>query len=484
MFSLAQKAEGAAAPERGASRRRPSPDGYTRGINIERARRAGIGTSVVGQVREGLRSPVYRGALLLAVATAAFGAALNGQQTVVTNYFEHELGLRGAQFGYITAIREVPGFLLIFLTALFYRLSLPKLTAGALLVLALGYGFFGLSDSFWTVVPWVVVSSMGYHTFLQTQYALGLSLTNEGRSGRILGRLSAISNGGALLAMAAVFLAFHYDWASYRATFVACGLLALMAAVAIVRFPHLHNGEVQAQAAAREPIVLRRDYRFYYGLSVLDGARQQIFFSFGLWVLVHRFGLEVPAISTILVAVTTLSMVAGPIIGRLIDRHGERQMLAAVNIAYVVALIGYALVDHVAVAVLCYVVYSFIFPLSAMGAAIYLRKIAPSADIAPSLAMGLTMQHAAAVAVPIATGFVLNFVGYQIPFLIASGFACLTFLVTRRLDPASQKTERRLREEAAQAAAAPAPTVPPPVTGAPLEQRPSGLVGDATAATR
>ncbi|MDP9368364.1 MAG: MFS transporter [Chloroflexota bacterium] len=439
---------------------------------------------MVGQVREGLRSPVYRGALLLAVATAAFGAALNGQQTVVTNYFEHELGLRGAQFGYITAIREVPGFLQIFLTALFYRLSLPKLTAGALLVLALGYGFFGLSDSFWTVVPWVVVSSMGYHTFLQTQYALGLSLTNEGRSGRILGRLSAISNGGALLAMAAVFLAFHYDWASYRATFVACGLLALMAAVAIVRFPHLHNGEVQAQAAAREPIVLRRDYRFYYGLSVLDGARQQIFFSFGLWVLVHRFGLEVPAISTILVAVTTLSMVAGPIIGRLIDRHGERQMLAAVNIAYVVALIGYALVDHVAVAVLCYVVYSFIFPLSAMGAAIYLRKIAPSADIAPSLAMGLTMQHAAAVAVPIATGFVLNFVGYQIPFLIASGFACLTFLVTRRLDPASQKTERRLREEAAQAAASPAPTVPPPVTGAPLEQRPAGLVGDATAATR
>ncbi len=97
--------------------------------------------------------------------------------------------------------------------------------------------------------------------------------------------------------------------------------------------------------------------------------------------------------------------------------------------------------------------------------------------------MGLTMQHAAAVVVPIATGFVLNFVGYQIPFLIASGFACLTFLVTRRLDPASQKTERRLREEAAYASPIPPPTVPTPVTGAPLEQRPAGLVGDATTVT-
>ncbi len=438
---------------------------------------------MVGQVREGLQSPVVRGALLLAVATAAFGAALNGQQTVVTNYFEHELGLKGAQFGYITAIREVPGFLLIFLTALFYRLSLPTLTAGALLVLAVGYGFFGVSDSFWTVVPWVVISSMGYHTFLQTQYALGLSLTSEGRSGRILGRLSAISNGGALVAMAVVFITFHYGWASYRATFVVAGLLALLAAVAIVRFPHLHNGEVQAQAMAREPIVWRREYGFYYGLSLLDGARQQIFFSFGLWVLVHHFGLGVPTISVILLAVTTLSMLAGPKIGHLIDRHGERQMLAAVNVAYVVALVGYALVDQVVVAVLCYVIYSFIFPLSSMGAAIYLRKIAPSADVAPSLAMGLTMQHAAAVAVPIATGFVLNFVGYQVPFLIASGFACLTFLVTRRLDPVTQKSERRLQEDAARSAPVPALTVPPPVTGAPLEQRLAGYVGDASAAT-
>ena len=62
--------------------------------------------------------------------------------------------------------------------------------------------------------------------------------------------------------------------------------------------------------------------------------------------------------------------------------------------------------------------------------------------------MGLTMQHAAAIVVPIATGYVLNFVGYQWPFLVASGFACLTFWVTRRLSPETQKSPRRLAEEA------------------------------------
>lgn len=369
------------------------------------------------------------------------------QQSIVSNYFEDVLHLSGPQFGYITAIREIPGFLLIFLTALFYRLSLPHLTAGALIVLAVGYGFFGASTSFWSVAPWVIVSSVGYHTWLQTQYALGLSLTSEARSGGILGRMSATNGAGALAAMVFVFLAFGRDWLRYDGAYIVCGLFALIAALAVVRFPHLHNGEVQAQAARREPIVVRRDYRLYYLVSLLDGARQQIFFSFGLWVLVDHFGMAVPQISAVLLSVTTLSMLSGAWIGRLIDRYGERRMLGVVNITYVVALLGYGLIDNIGVAIACYILYMFIFPLSAMGAAIYLRKIAPTADIAPSLAMGITLQHAAAVAVPIATGFVLNFVGYQIPFLVASVFAVITYFVTRSLDPDAQKSSRRLAEE-------------------------------------
>ena len=402
----------------------------------------------VGSARGALGTPLGRGFALITIAAAATGFALAAQQNIVSNYFEHELGLAGPQFGYITAIREIPGFLLIFLTALFYRLSLPRLTAGALVLLAVGYAFFGVSDSFWTVAPWVVLSSMGYHTWLQTQSALAMSLTTEGRSGHLLGRVAAISQGGALVAMAVVLITFHYNWLDFRQMFVVCGVFALIAAVAIVRFPHFHDGQVQARAAKRDPIVLRRDYKLYYVLSLLDGARQQIFFSFGLWVLVDHFTLDVPAISAVLIGVAALSMLAGAWIGRQLDRHGERQMLAIVNVAYIVALLGYALVDNVVVALGCYVIYSFIFPFSAMGATTYLRKIAPSADLAPSLAMGLTMQHAAAVVVPILTGFVLNFVGYQIPFLVAAVFAGMTFFVTRRLDPANQKSSRRLEEEA------------------------------------
>ncbi|HEV2529074.1 MAG TPA: MFS transporter [Thermomicrobiales bacterium] len=402
-------------------------------------------------VRDAMTNPIARGVLLLAIATFAFGFALNAQQNIVSNFFENTLGLNGPQFGYITAIREVPGFLLIFVTALFYRLSLPHLTALALGVLATGYMLFGTADSFWTVAPWVVLSSAGYHTFLQTQYALGMSLVSENRSGAILGRMAAVNQAGAVVAMGIVFLVFQFDVLDFAAMFVVCGIAALVAAIAIIRFPHVQDGEIRAQQTQREPIVIRREYRRYYLLSTLDGARQQIFFSFGLWVLVDHFRLGVPAISLILLAVALVSMVTSQYIGRTLDLVGERRMLKYVNIAYIVALLAYGLIDNVGVAIVGYVLYSLIMPLSSMGASTYLRKIAPAEDIAPSLAMGITMQHAAAIVVPVAAGAILNYAGYQIPFLIAVVFAALTIPVTQRLDPANQKSARRLAQDAARA---------------------------------
>ncbi|MGI8858298.1 MAG: MFS transporter [Thermomicrobiales bacterium] len=408
----------------------------------------------VRQVARLWRTASGRGFIMLAAMSMLFGFALNAQQNIVTNYFESVLHLQGPQFGYITAIREIPGFLLIFLTALFYRVSLQRVTAGALVLLAVGYALFGLSHSFWTVAPWMILSSMGYHTVLQTQYSLGMSLTSEAKSGSILGRMAALTQGGSLAALVIILVVFHFHPGIYRPTFVVLGGVALLAAVAIFGFPHLHDGQERAQAAKRDRIVLKREYRYYYYLSLLDGGRQQVFFSFGLWVLVHRYHLSVAQISGVLIAVTFVSMVSGPWVGRMIDVHGERRMLSIINVAYVVALGGYALANNVVIACLCYVLYTFIMPLSPIGAATYLRKVAVAEEIAPSLAMGVTLQHAAAIVVPITTGIILNYVGYQIPFLIACVFASFTFFVTRRLDPQSQRSALRIAADNARMSAA------------------------------
>jgi hypothetical protein len=137
-------------------------------------------------------------------------------------------------------------------------------TAGALVLLAVAYALFGVWHSFWTVAPWVVLSSMGYHTVLQTQFALGMSLTTEERSGAMLGQLAAMSQGGSLAALLFILTTFHFGWLTFRPAFVVLGVVAFLGALAIFGFPHLHGGEARAFAAKREPIVLKRTYRYYY----------------------------------------------------------------------------------------------------------------------------------------------------------------------------------------------------------------------------
>jgi predicted MFS family arabinose efflux permease len=400
------------------------------------------------------RTPVGRGFILLAVMSAAVGFAQNAHQNIVTNYFEDVLHFSGPQFGYINAVREVGGLLLILLTAVLYRVSLQRITAGALVVLAAGYALFGLSSSFWTVFPWVVVTSFGFHTVFQTQYSLGISLTTEGKSGSVLGRMASFSQGGTFAALLVVFFVFQFHLFSFRLTFVMLGVVAFIGAIAIFRFPHLHEGQERRMAPKRERLVWRREYRYYYALNLLDGARQQVFFSFGLWVLVNRFGLTVAQISLVLLAVTFASMMSSAFVGRMIDRHGERRMLSIINVAYMVALAGYALAGNVVLACVFYLVYAFIMPFSPIAASTYLRKIALAEEFTPSLAVGVTVLHSTAIVVPVAAGFILNFVGYQIPFFIACGIALAAALVTLRLNPMKQRCPARVAADEACLAAA------------------------------
>ena len=357
------------------------------------------------------RTPAGRGFLMLAAMSACFGFAMNAHNNIVTNYFEDVLHFSGPQFGYITAIREVGGFVLIFLTALLYRVSLQKVTAGALVVLALGYAFFSVATSFVTVIPWVIITSFGFHTVLQTQPSLGMSLTTQERSGAILGRMAAFTQGGTFVAYVMIFLTFHFaSQPPYRATFIILGAVAFLGAIAIVRFPHLARGETPgSRAEDASAIVFKREYRYYYWLNLFDGARQQIFFSFGLWVLVEPVRLHrdphVTAASGRHVRRDGLDFTAGTVdrpAGR--TRNAFRSSTSSTSSRLPASRLretcGWPASSTSST--------RSSRPLSSIGGATYLRKIAVPEDIASSLAMGVTILHATAIVVPVVAGFILN----------------------------------------------------------------------------
>jgi len=399
---------------------------------------------MVDRLRLSWASPAARGFIMLAVMQLAYGFANSANNSTVTNFFAEVLHFSGPQFGYMTAIREWAGLPLILLMALLYRVSLQWLTAGAMFFLGVGYALHGVASNFVTLIPWILMSSFGLHTVLQTQYSLGMSLTTQEKSGRVLGRMNAYAQVGTFLALIMVFFVFQFKVLSYVPTFIIMGVAGVVGAIAIVRFPNLHEGQPRKVLPQRQRIVWRRDYHYFYWMNLLDGVRQQIFFSFGLWVLVNRFGLAVAQVSLLLMIVTFVAILSSSYLGRLIDRLGERAFLQAINIGYVVALAGYALAGDVYLACFFYVVYSFIAPFSSIGASTYLRKIAVPEDVAPSLAMGVTILHATAVVVPVVAGIILNFVGYQVPFFIACGAALVAVAVTHRLNPHAQRSAARV----------------------------------------
>ncbi|MBN9012750.1 MAG: hypothetical protein J0H25_06825, partial [Rhizobiales bacterium] len=87
-------------------------------------------------------SELVRGFKILAITTFSMQITMNLFGTISSNFFRDELGMSGALNGYLIAIRELPGFLLIFVAAALLRLGLARATSVALLIAGVGFAIF------------------------------------------------------------------------------------------------------------------------------------------------------------------------------------------------------------------------------------------------------------------------------------------------------------------------------------------------------
>lgn len=387
------------------------------------------------------------GFTVLALTAFSVSLSMGVQQSISPSFFRETIGMDGAQNGYLVAFRELPGFLLAFVAALLLRLGMARATGLALLIMGVGYASFSLGYTFTAIVISSVIGSIGFHSWLQMQYALGLTLAKQGEEGSVLGRVSSIGFSGRMAGMVGVLIVLQIvgylagakeEWQSvvFRTLYVVCGVSAVVGGFTILRFPAPPDERAVARAAPR--LTLRREYWLYYLLSFLDGCRQEIYFAFAPFVLVEEFGVSATAITTLLICAGLINWRTAGWIGRLIDRHGEKRMLTINYCGHFVVFLGFALAKDVWLLYCFYLGYNFLFTFS-IGTTTYLRKIARKADIAPSLAMGVSWAHVAAVAVPIAGAALWTQLGYQFPFLFGTSFVLLSIWFTQKIDVVRQR---------------------------------------------
>ncbi|MFN8594504.1 MAG: MFS transporter [Thermomicrobiales bacterium] len=390
---------------------------------------------------------LQRGFTLLAITTFLAYIVINIPQTISPNFFRDEIGMDGSLNGYLVAIREIPGFLLIFVAAFLLRNGLARATTIALAVAGVGYLLFARADSFVGLIIPTLISSVGYHSWLQLQDALGLSLAKHGEEGTVLGRFRSIGFAGtivALLVTLAILLGLERMSGDLRAVqgpwlrglYVATAICAFIGAIVIARFPVSANARAAARAAPR--ITWRKEYGLYYWLSFLDGSRQQIYFAFAPFVLVEQFGVDALTLTVLLIVSALINWRAGSWVGKWVDRYGEKRMLTVGYTMHLLVFLGFALSQSIWLLYITYLGYNFLF-LFSIGTTTYLRKICRPEDLAPSLAMGISLAHLTAVVVPIVGAALWARLGYQFPFLFGTVFIFISLWLTQKIDIPKQR---------------------------------------------
>jgi predicted MFS family arabinose efflux permease len=361
--------------------------------------------------------------MLLFLMAAGVPLSFATWQALLNNFAIEAAAFTGAEIGILQSLREIPGFLAFAVVFVLLILREQSLALLSLALLGVGTALTGVFPTVIGLYCTTVIMSVGFHYYETIQSSLALQWIDKSRAPETLGRLIAVGAFTGLLAYGLVWLAFEFFDLGYRTTYlVAGGLTAGIAVVAWLAFPQYPEPVIQHRR-----LILRRRYWLYYGLTFLSGARRQIFMVFAGFLLVEKFGYGVDDIALLFLLNGAISIFLAPRIGRLIGRWGERKALILEYLGLIGVFVAYAFVSSGPWAAVLYVVDHMFFAL-AIAIKTYFQKIADPADIASTAAVGFTINHIAAVVIPVSFGL-LWLVSPAAVFLAGAGMAALSAIL-------------------------------------------------------
>lgn len=161
---------------------------------------------------------------------------------------------------------------------------------------------------------------------------------------------------------------------------------------------------------------------------MFSGARRQIFVVFAGFMMVEKFGYSVGQISSLFIINYVFNFFFAARIGKWIGVIGERNALVIEYVGLIFVFAGYALVTHAQVAAALYVIDHLFFAF-AIAVTTYFQKIAKPEDIAATASVSFTINHIAAVVIPVLLGMVW-IVSPPAVFLVGVGLAAGSLLLS------------------------------------------------------
>ena len=347
----------------------------------------------------------------------------NVWRSLFNNFAVEELAVRADQIGLIQSLREVPGLLGFWLVFLALILSEMQVLSLSTVVMGLGLIATAWAGSWGTLIAGTMLSSIGFHAFYPNSSAVALKVSEGPETPRLLGIVQAVGALAAAAAAATVFFAAN-AW-GYHRLFIVAGIVTTVGGLAIWRRERSRDGR------QRQRIVFRRRYWLYYLLTFLMGSRRHMFTTFAIFLLVQRYGLPAQQAALLLLINNLLGMVLFRYLGDLVGRLGERWTLTANFLLLIGIFLGYAFLDSLIVLQVFFVLDYLLFGCN-LALESYFNKIAVSREeITSNLSMGQTINHVAAIFVPLVGGLIWEAYGSEVTFLCGAAIALVSTVFTQ-----------------------------------------------------
>ena len=360
--------------------------------------------------------------ILMSIATPI---AFNGWSALLNNFVVERANFTGVEIGILQSIREIPGFLAFSVVFVLLIIKEQSFSVIALALMGLGVSLAGYFPSTYGLYFTTIVMSTGFHYFETIKNSLSLQWLSKEETPQILGRLIAVGSITSLILYAAIWCLLEIFNIDYVYIFLICGIICIGIALYLqLSFPIFKPKNIQ-----HKNIILRKKYSLYYILIFLSGARRQIFIVFAAFLMVEKFKYSASQVTLLFLINYLFNWVFAEKIGKVIHIFGEKKSLTFEYIGLIIVFISYAIVTNAYIAAMLYVIDHMFFAL-AIAVNTYFQKIADPKDIASSAGVSFTINHIAAIFVPVLLGFLWIY-SHSLVFFIGSIFALLSLIATQ-----------------------------------------------------
>ncbi len=375
------------------------------------------------------------GAEVFFTGILVWGVGMGCFNAVFHNFVVEEYRATGFDRGVLEFMRELPGVLLVGVLAALSRFSDWRVLRIGSIVSMLAAALLLFPVPWVGIVAMITLWSLGEHVVMPVRQSLALMLAKDGKGGESLGFMTSVMNAGTVagsLIVAAVFFIGTKQLSGVASrTLYDTVFVLVIALLGLSVLFSLRRAEPGAKMTKRPKFYFHRKYAKFYALELFYGARKQVFFTFGPFVLITVYGLDTKEVATLFGGCAFLTALwGGRLVGRLVDRWGYRNVMIwdTVVLALVCLVYGFAkdfFPGTVALVVACaaYVLDAILSNCS-IATNLYARTLsAGQEELSATLTSGISVNHVITIFCALLGGWVFDRFGPGVLFSIAAVLA-------------------------------------------------------------